>query len=140
MAVKGSDNFVVVSFQGNDNICQIGGMVIMEIITNKLMEFYIDTLEKCGTYLLKMSDEDIEYIIFEEFDVGAISFLHDDTLAKLKEANLITEEISQKSSVLRSNFLLLQNTDLWNVDSVRNSENWNEILKLSDEIKLLLHQ
>ena len=104
------------------------------------MEFYIDTLEKCGTYLLEMSDEDIEYNIFEEFDVGAISFLHDDTLSKLKEANLITEEISQKSSVLRSNFLLLQNTDLWNIDSVRNSQNWNEILKLSDEIKSLLHQ
>jgi hypothetical protein len=112
----------------------------MEISSNKLMEFYIDTLEKCGTYLLEMSDEDIEYNIFEEFDVGAISFLHDDTLSKLKEANLITEEISQKSSVLRSNFLLLQNTDLWNIDSVRNSQNWNEILKLSDEIKSLLHQ
>lgn len=112
----------------------------MGISTNKLMEFYIDTLEKCGTYLLKMSDEDIEYNIFEEFDLGVISFLHDDTLSKFKEANLITEEISQKSSVLRSNFMLLQNTDQWNVDSVRNSENWNKILKLSDEIKSLLYQ
>jgi hypothetical protein len=115
-------------------------MIKMEISINKLMEFYVDTLEKCGTNLLKMSDEDIEYNIFEEFDVGAISFLHDDTLSKLKETNLITEEISQKSSVLRSKFLLLQNTDLWNIASVRNSENWNEILKLSDEIKSLLYQ
>ena len=112
----------------------------MEISINKLMEFYVDTLEKCGENLLEMSDEDIKYNIFEEFDVGAISFLHDNTLSKLKEANLITEEISQKSSVLRSKFLLLQNTDLWNVVSVRNSENWNEILKLSDEIKSLLYQ
>ena len=112
----------------------------MEILIDKLMKFYVDTLDKCGTNLLKMSDRDIEYNIFEEFDVGAISFLHDDTLSKLKEANLITEEISQKSSVLRGKFLLLQNTDLWNVASVRNSENWNEILKLSDEIKSLLYQ
>lgn len=112
----------------------------MEISINKLMEFYVDTLEKCGENLLEMSDEDIKYNIFEEFDVGAISFLHDNTLSKLKEANLITEEISQKSSVLRSKFLLLQNTDLWNVVSVRNSRNWNEILKLSDEIKSLLYQ
>jgi hypothetical protein len=110
----------------------------MEISINKLMEFYVDTLEKCGTNLLKMSDEDIEYNIFEEFDVGAISFLHDDTLAKLKGANLLTEEISQKSSLLRNKFLLLQNTDLWNVDSVKISKNWSEILKLSDEIKSLL--
>lgn len=104
------------------------------------MEFYVDTLKKCGTNLLKMSDEDIEYNVFEEFDVGAISFLHDNTLSKLEKANLITKEISKKSSVLRSKFLRLQNTDLWNVDSVRNSKKWNEILKLSDEIKSLLHQ
>lgn len=112
----------------------------MDISTEKLMELYVDTLKKCGINLLGLGDEDIEYNIFEEFDVGAISFLHDDTLSKLKKANLITEEISQKSSVLRSKFLRLHNTDLWNVYSVRNNKYWYEILKLSDEIKSLLHQ
>ncbi|MDQ2087479.1 hypothetical protein RBH29_13690 [Herbivorax sp. ANBcel31] len=115
-------------------------MIKMGISVEKLMEFYVDTLQKCGTNLLEMSDEDIEYNIFEEFDVGAISFLHDDTLSKLKKANLITEEISHKSSVLRSKFMFLQNTDLWNVSSVRNNKSWDEILKLSDEIKSLLNQ
>ena len=32
-------------------------------------KYYIDTIEKCGVELLEMSDDDIEYSIFEEFDI-----------------------------------------------------------------------
>lgn len=112
----------------------------MDISVDKLMELYVDTLQKCGTHLLKMGDEDIEYNIFEEFDIGVISFLHDETLLKLKKANLITEKVSQKSSALRNKFMELQNTDQYNVESVRHSITWREILELSDEIKSLLNQ
>ena len=105
---------------------------------DELMELYVDTLQKCGLHLLKMSDEYIGYYIFEEFDGGAISFLHENTLSKLKTANLINKKALQKSSELRSKFMKLQNTDLWDVDAVKNSNKWREILELSDEIKLLL--
>ena len=110
----------------------------MEIAVDKLMELYVDTLQKCGMHLLNNSDEDIEYFIFEEFDIGVISFLHENSLHKLKKANLITESISQKSQLLRCKFMALENTDLWNVVSVKSSQEWHEILKLSDEIKLLI--
>lgn len=41
---------------------------------------------------------------------------------------------------LRSDFLALQNSDLWNVTAVRNSMEWRNVLELSDEIKELLKQ
>ena len=110
----------------------------MEITVNKLMELFVDTLQKCGIHLLEMSDEYIGYYIFEEFDSGAISFLHESSLVKLKEAGLITESVSQKSAELRRKFIVLQNTDHWNVDSVKHSKEWREVLELSDEIKLLM--
>ena len=110
----------------------------MSITINELIEFFVDTLQKCGMYLLEKNDEYIGYCIFEEFDSGATSFLHDDTLLRLKTANLINENVSQKCSELRSKFMKLQNTDHWNVDSVKFTKEWREILELSDEIKSLM--
>lgn len=110
----------------------------MEISISKLMELFVDTLQKCGMHLLEMNDEHIGYNIFEEFDIGASSFLHKNTLAKLREAGLITEEIEQKCDELRKKYMRLQNTELWNVSSVKHSKAWHEVLKLSDEIKSLL--
>ena len=43
-------------------------MHMQNISLSKLMELYVDTLQHCGTHLLEMSDEDIGYYIFEEFD------------------------------------------------------------------------
>lgn len=111
---------------------------MMDITVNELMELFIDTLQKCGLHLLEMIDENIEYFIFEEFDIGACSFLHENTLSKLRNANMITEIVSQKSAELREKFFALQNTNMWTVDSIKHSQEWREILELSDEIKALL--
>jgi hypothetical protein len=105
---------------------------------NDLMEDFTDTLQQCGTHLLKKSNEDVEYYIFEEFDVCAGSFLHQNTLTVLLEAGLITEDIAKKSSELREKFFALENTNQWDVDSVKCSAEWRELLELSDEIKSLL--
>jgi hypothetical protein len=110
----------------------------MDISVNELLELYVDTLEKCGMHLLEMSDDYIGYYVFEEFDGGVVSFLHDNTLSKLRAANLITDTIVQKSSELRKRFVELEKTEQWNVQSVKHSREWREILELSDEIKSLL--
>ena len=110
----------------------------MNITVNELMELFVDTLQKCGVRLLEMSDEHIEYYIFEEFNTGAGSFLHENSLNKLKKANLITETVLQKSTELRKKIFSLEKTNEWNVASVKYSKEWREILELSDEIKLLL--
>ncbi|MCL2086491.1 MAG: hypothetical protein FWH05_02710 [Oscillospiraceae bacterium] len=110
----------------------------MNISLSNLMELYIDTLKKCSVDLLEACDEDIEYNIFEEFDIGVVSFLHERALSTLKNANLINEEIANKSMRLRNEFIGLQNSNLWNVYSVKNTSEWKQLLELSDEIKSLI--
>jgi len=110
----------------------------MNISVDILMELYVDTLNNVGTNLLTLTDKEISHNVFEEFDIGAISFLHENSLLKLKENGQISEKIMRKSIELRDKFRELENTELWNVDSIKYSDEWQEILKLSDEIKLLL--
>lgn len=102
------------------------------------MELFLDTLQRCGTYLLNAEDKIIEYNIFEEFDVGAVSFLHIDSLTKLNDSGLINDEVKDKSSMLRRMVMDLQGSELWNVIGVRSSPEWRKILELSDEIKKML--
>ncbi len=109
--------------------------MIRKISIEELMELYLDTLHKCGIYLMNEEDKVIEYNIFEEFDTGVVSFLHVDNLAKLNDAGLIYDEVLEKSSTLRSMVMDLQGTDKWNVEGVRNSPECRKILELSDEIK-----
>jgi len=109
-----------------------------KISIDKLMELYVDTISKCGTYLISEDDIVIGYNIFEEFDIGVISFLHPDSLERLNDAGLISDEIMYKSSTLRDLVLELQQSDKWSINAVRNSIEWKKALELSDEIKIML--
>ncbi len=108
------------------------------ISIEKLNELYVDTIKRCGTYLIDSDDLVIGYNIFEEFDIGAISYLHTDNLKKLVEDGLISVEIMRKSSTLRNKFLALQQGDEWNINAVRHSPRWKEILELADEINSMV--
>ncbi|OPH47917.1 hypothetical protein BC351_39175 [Paenibacillus ferrarius] len=111
----------------------------MEYISiEELYELYVDTIKRCGTYLLDSDDLVIGYNIFEEFDIGAISFLNTDNLKKLIEDGLISYEIMLKSSTLRSKFLAIQQGDEWKINAVRHSSHWKEILELADEINSMV--
>lgn len=104
----------------------------------KLMNCYLDSLKDCGMYLLSVDESEIEYRIFEEFDIGATTFLHNINLTKLKESGLINDLIMSKSAELRMKFLSLQNGDKWDVKSVKSEFEWQEVLLLADEIKEML--
>ncbi|MBH5320070.1 hypothetical protein I6N90_19900 [Paenibacillus sp. GSMTC-2017] len=108
------------------------------ISVSNLMELYLETIQSCGTYLLHEEREIIEYQIFEEFDIGVFSFLHEDNLTILREAKLINDTIMASSLILRNKVIKLQCGDKWNVDGVRNSSEWREVLELTDEIKVML--
>lgn len=109
----------------------------MKMSDKQLMELYVDTLTKCGLSLLKMSDEDIEYNIFEEFDIGATTFLHDAVLQRLKMAGFINEAIEEKSKQLRYQYLSLQSSAC-TVEAVKNDMRWRKVLGLADEIKKMI--
>lgn len=105
-----------------------------------LMEWYVDTLKDCGIYLLNAEKSEIEYRIFEEFDIGATTFLHDINLMRLKEAGLINDRIMIKSADLRRKFLSLLDGDKRDAKSVKSDPEWREVLLLADEIKGMLEK
>lgn len=108
----------------------------MEQITEqKLLEFYNDTLDKCGTFLLDEDDETIEYNVYEEFDIGVHSFFHKDSLQRLYDSGLISADKLKESTMLYNKVIDLQNTDEWDFEYFKTSEKWKEIMQLSDRIK-----
>lgn len=111
-----------------------------KITVEQLHELYVDTLSKCGSYLLNEDDETIEYNIFEEFDIGLISFLHDDSLIRLFEAELISSEEMKEAQKLRKLAIDVQNKNEWNLLSFRTSVNWKEVLKLADKLNILINK
>ena len=102
----------------------------------KLFQLYMRTFHHCGEFLLDFSDEKIGTYIFEEFDIEATTFLHHDTLDKLKNAELIHEEVYDLSRKLRRKFMELQGTPLWNVESVKTTAEWLEIMRIADRIRI----
>ena len=112
------------------------GRITMEPISSvKLFEFFMETLGHCGTFLLDASMEDIEWHVFEEFDSESITFLHEDSLERLLDLGYISVEVCRLCRLLRMKFRSLEGTSLWNVEAVRTSREWYEILSLADEIK-----
>lgn len=119
---------------------EVGVEVVNELSVEKRMNLYLDTLQNCGIHLLSEDAIAIGHSIFEEFDIGVISFLHVDNLSILKNASLINDQVMNKSIELRNKFMRLEGSDKWNVESVKSSSEWLEILELSDEIKKMLQK
>ena len=59
------------------------------ISVGKLNDLFVDTIQRCNYGLVDKDDETIEYELFEEFDLGAHSFLHEDSLKTLLKAKFI---------------------------------------------------
>ncbi|OCA72293.1 hypothetical protein BBI01_09150 [Chryseobacterium artocarpi] len=103
--------------------------------TKKLYDYFLDTLSHCGTFILDSNKEDIEYQIFEEFDIGIISFLHENSLKQLLDSKFITFDVYNKCLLLRKQVLELQELDLWKIDLIKTNEKWRDVILLCDEIK-----
>lgn len=102
-------------------------------------DWFLDTLSKSGIFVKNLSDTEIETYIFEDFIVGVISFMHTKNLQELKEYGIIDDKIMKMSLDLRERTIKLDNSELWNIESVKQSSVWLEILELSDEIKSLIN-
>jgi hypothetical protein len=109
------------------------------ISIQELFTFYHDTLFRCSFQLRDQSDDEISYQIFEEFDIGIISFFHEASLNRLLEANLISEEIFKLSSSLREQVLELQDDGEWDIEYFRISDNWTGVISIVEKIKQILN-
>ena len=105
-----------------------------EIPVSELYEFYLDTVRRCTSNLRNRTDEEIAYDLFEEFDVGAWSFLHDGSLEKLRHAGYIDDEMVAASKRLRERWLALQNRS-WTIEEIRTRKEWQELFDLCDRLK-----
>lgn len=108
-----------------------------DILKENCYKRFMDTLNKCGTFLLSANDDKINYLIFEEFDIDVRSNLCDNNLTMFISEGWIDESINEKCRKLRDSFCEIEALypQIWNTNSVRTSERWMKILKLSDEIK-----
>lgn len=104
------------------------------ISLEQLYEFYIDCISNCGCFLLSLTDDEIEYKVFEEFVIGVHTFLHRDNLIRLLEGGFISKDTLYKSDEIRNKVFLLDNSDQWNILSVRTSHQWREIMKMTDQV------
>ncbi|AIS58876.1 hypothetical protein [Listeria ivanovii] len=111
-----------------------------KITLGRKFDWFIDTLEKSGMFILELSNEEIETFIFEDLIVGVTSFFSKNNLIELKENGLIDEDIEKNAYLLRNKVLNIDNTSLWNINSVKQSSEWLDIFRLSDDLKNKLHE
>ncbi|MBC1542841.1 hypothetical protein [Listeria cossartiae] len=103
-------------------------------------DWFIDTLEKSGMFILELSNEEIETFIFEDFIVGVTSFFSKNNLDELKANEIIDADMERNAYLLREKVLKIDNTNLWNINSVRQNSEWLDIFRRSDELKRQLKE
>ncbi|MCD2248843.1 hypothetical protein LAX74_001990 [Listeria marthii] len=108
------------------------------ITIGQSVAFFLDTLSECSKEKLDLSDEMIEHYILEEFIVSVAGAFSNFTLERLYGEGIIDSNIKDKSRLLQSKVMKLDNTNLWNVEAIKTSSEWAEVIQLSDEIKQLV--
>lgn len=105
-----------------------------EISPDGLYELYEDTLHQCGSHIFNYPDDVIEMMVFEDFDIGATSFLHDDSLDRLLNNHLISKEKYELSRKIRALFFEIEDSEEFTMDCLKGrSENWKRLISLVDE-------
>jgi hypothetical protein len=105
----------------------------MEITIQQLNNLFWDAIERISGDFSQKNDEQIEYDILEEYDIGVRSFLHDDSLNRLVEEGLLSNEIALLSKELRAKSLAIDDEN-WNLDDIKNGKEWQELNKLANRI------
>jgi hypothetical protein len=80
-------------------------------------------------------DEEIEYQLYEQFDIGAWSFLHEDNLLKLREAGYIDDEMVAMSKEVRERWLALEQKRPWSIAEIKTGREWQELFELCDRLR-----
>ncbi|MCI2580088.1 hypothetical protein KC281_06945 [Listeria monocytogenes] len=111
-----------------------------KLTTEQSFEYYLSSLCMLGIHTINLSDEEIEYEIFEELAIDYPAALSPYTRELLVDNDIIDRELSLLSKQLQTKLFELDGGILWNVKALRTTPEWKEVLRLSDEIKGLIHQ
>ena len=107
----------------------------MEVISpEELYSLYKDTLHKCQSKIFNYADDIIEMMVFEDFVIGATSFLHDNSLNRLLDNHLIDKKQYDLSREIRALFFEIEDCGELTMDCLRGqSEKWKHLTSLVDE-------
>ena len=105
-----------------------------EISPEELYSLYKDTLYKCQSKIFNYADDIVETMVFEDFVIGATSFLHDNSLNTLINNHLIDEKQYDLSRKIRALFFEIEDHGELTMDCLRGqSEKWKHLTSLVDE-------
>ena len=105
-----------------------------EITLEELYELYEDTLHQCGSHIFNYPDDVIEMMVFEDFNIGAVSFLHDNTLNKLLNNHLISKEKYDISRKIRALFFEIEDCGELTTECLKGqTEKWKHLIALVDK-------
>ncbi len=105
-----------------------------EISPEELYSLYKDTLYKCQSKMFNYADDIVETMVFEDFVIGATSFLHDDSLNTLINNHLIDKKQYDLSREIRALFFEIEDCGELTMDCLRGqSEKWKHLTSLVDE-------
>lgn len=105
-----------------------------EISPEELYSLYKDTLYKCQSKIFNYADDIVETMVFEDFVIGATSFLHDDSLNTLINNHLIGKKQYDLSREIRALFFEIEDHGELTMDCLRGqSEKWKHLTSLVDE-------
>ena len=108
-----------------------------EISPEELYSLYKDTLYKCQSKIFNYADDIIEMMVFEDFDIGVHSFLHDNSLNTLINNHLIDKKQYDLSRRIRALFLEIEDCGELTMECLKGrSEKWLHLTSLVDEAVL----
>lgn len=102
---------------------------------------YIRTLESFTTALRNEDDITVGGRIFEDLDIYIRTYLCEENLRIYLDEGWIDSDIAEKSRGLLDTFCAIEkgSPELWNVEAVKNSEEWRILMELSEDIRSELY-
>lgn len=120
------------------------GLAMNAISPQELFVYYLDTAQRGSSKTLSLGDDWIEYNLFEECATGFVSYFHDESLSRLSDAKIISQEAVDLSRVIRKTWLELESTwpELCSMKSLRQGlqshPRWMQFFSLCDQLLELL--
>ncbi|MBK9191758.1 MAG: hypothetical protein IPM77_09710 [Crocinitomicaceae bacterium] len=96
------------------------------ITIQESFEYFMDALSRLDDEKLELSDLELSSEIFEELNVGSHSFMHEWTVDRLIEGNLIPKLLRERILKLRESISILMQSKN-SIEAYRNDNEWTAI-------------
>src|SRR5690348_6470757 len=99
-----------------------------ELTTAQHYDCCRDTLGWCTSAVRSKDDEELLYDLYEQFDIGATSSLHDSTLSRLHRDGYIDDEMVVLSRQARQLWFFLSSRE-WSIPAIKSDPEWQTLFR-----------